>query len=421
MKLLYLHQHFTTPQGASGTRSYEMARYLISLGHEVTIVCGSFGAGKTGLSNDFVAGRREGHVDGIRVVEFLLPYSNKDGFLKRIWTFLKFSLLNIKTVLKEDYDLLFATSTPLTVAIPTVVAKWLRRKPYVFEVRDLWPELPREMGVIRNPLILWGMGLLETAAYRSANACIGLSPGIVAGIEKKAKPELPIAMVPNGCDLELFAPAPSSISKADLGFAEEDFVAVFTGTHGQANGLDKLVEVAKLLKQQQVTGVKLLLVGDGKLKPELQQAVQTQGLQDYMVFRDPIPKLQLAELMHTADLGLMILANVPAFYFGTSPNKFFDYIAAGLPVLNNYPGWLAQMIDEHRCGAAVPPDDAQAFVDALLKLKSDPEQLKQMGHNARQLAERDFQRPKLAQQFAEFVVEAQRGARHSQTGKPQAS
>ena len=152
MKLLYFHQHFTTPKGASGTRSYEFARRLIARGHEVTMVCGSYGTGDTGLTGEYRKGRRSGTVDGIRVIELHLPYSNADSFLKRSVTFLKFAARSVSIALSESYDLLFATSTPLTAAIPGIVARPIRRKPFVFEVRDLWPELPREMGVITNPV-----------------------------------------------------------------------------------------------------------------------------------------------------------------------------------------------------------------------------------------------------------------------------
>ena len=395
MKILYLHQHFTTPSGASGTRSYEMARRLVEQGHQVTMVCGSFGVGKTGLKGEFIKGRREGGVDGIRVIEYQLPYSNHDGFLKRSLTFARFSLLNIRTVLKEDFDLLFATSTPLTVAVPGVLGKWLRRKPFVFEVRDLWPELPQAMGVIKNPLILKMLDWLETLAYRNADACIGLSPGIVKGIKRKA-PNKSVAMIPNGCDLSLFQPVEKT-SGADT------LTAVFAGTHGLANGLEILPQVALALKQRQEKGIKIRLVGEGKCKPALQQQVAELEVEDYIQFDDPMPKIELQRLFASADVGLMILANVPAFYCGTSPNKFFDYLSAGLPVLNNYPGWLADMINEHQLGKAVEADDAQGFAQALIQLRDDPEYRLKAGLKARELAEERFSRDTLAQQFVSFL------------------
>ena len=174
MRVLYFHQHFSTPKGSTGIRSYEMARRLVSQGHEVTMVCGSYGGGNTGLAGDFSRGRREGKVDGIEVIEFDLAYSNADGFIKRSLLFLLFALRSVGVALTHQYDVLFATTTPLTAGIPGIFSRWLRGKPFVFEVRDLWPELPREMGVITNPVVLWAMGVLEWVSYRSAHRVVGL-------------------------------------------------------------------------------------------------------------------------------------------------------------------------------------------------------------------------------------------------------
>ena len=147
---------------------------------------------------------------------------------------------------------------------------------------------------------------------------------------------------------------------------------------------------------------KIALIGDGKLKPKLIERAQKEGL-DNCIFMNSIPKLKLVSYLRGADVGLMILANVPAFYYGTSPNKFFDYISMGMPVLNNYPGWLADMITEHQCGIAVPPDNPVAFADALEKMADHPELTKQMGKNARQLAENNFSRRHLASKFVDWL------------------
>ncbi|MFO0490560.1 MAG: glycosyltransferase family 4 protein, partial [Curvibacter sp.] len=345
-----------------------MARRLLARGHQVTMVCGSYGGGETGLPQPFKRGSRRGQVDGIDIIEFDLSYSNNDGFLKRTLTFLKFAARSIGLVFSERYDLVFATTTPLTAGIPGIFARWLRGKPFVFEVRDLWPELPKAMGVIRNPVVLWAMSALEWASYRSAQRLVGLSPGIVEGIVRRGAPAERVTMVPNGCDLGLFGGSPvpwrpPSVSPYDL-------MAVFAGTHGMANGLDAVLDAAAELKRRGRSDIKLLLIGQGRLKPVLQARVQREGL-DCVVFHDPVNKVRLAGLMAATDLGLQILANVPAFYYGTSPNKFFDYIAAGLPVLNNYPGWLAELIKRERCGFAVPPDSPAAFANALEQAAAD--------------------------------------------------
>jgi glycosyltransferase involved in cell wall biosynthesis len=393
MKILYFHQHFVTPRGTGGIRSYAMARRLCEAGHSVTMVCGSFAGGHTGLAMPFRRGMRRGMVDGIDVIELDLAYSNSDGFLKRTGTFLKFALRSIGYALTEPYDVIFATTTPLTAGIPGIFARWLRGKPFVFEVRDLWPELPRAMGVIRNPAVLWAMGVLEWASYRSAHRLIGLSPGIVEGIAHRGVPKDRIAMVPNGCDLAIFD-SPAQPWRPQ-GVLPSDLMAVFAGTHGIANGLDAVLDAAAELKRRGRTDIKIVLIGQGKLKPALEERARREQL-DNVVFHAAVNKEKLAGLMASTDVGLQVLANIPAFYFGTSPNKFFDYIAAGVPVINNYPGWLAQIITTQSCGFAVPPSNPAAFANALERAADDGPELKAMGQRARALAEREFDRARLA-------------------------
>jgi len=403
MHILYFHQHFSTPSGATGTRSYEMAKKLLSLEHSVTMVCGSYNVGATGLVNKFINGRREGDVEGIHVIEFDLSYSNTDGFVTRSWQFVKFAYQSVKIALKQDYDLLFATSTPLTASIPGIFAKTFRKKKFVFEVRDLWPELPKAMGVITNPVILWGMSVLEKLSYTQADACIGLSPGIVEGIKGRSRKNLPVALIPNGCDISLFENKNATFNMP-FELKEEQVVACFTGAHGLANGLDNILDAAQELKNRGDGKVVILFVGEGGVKASLIERAKQQQL-DNCIFLNAMPKHQLVDLLNAADIGLMPLANVPAFYYGTSPNKFFDYISCGLPVLNNYPGWLADMINEYGCGTAVTPDDPVALADALQDMASNKEALLEMGLKGKQLAKDKFNREDLSDQFAQFLIE----------------
>lgn len=400
MRVLYFHQHFSTRHGSTGIRSYEMARHLLAKGHQVTMVCGSYQGASTGLLSKYTKGQRRGTVDGIEVIEFDLAYANKDGLLKRSLTFLKFAWCSIKLIFTERYDLVFATSTPLTAGIPGIFARWLKLKPFVFEVRDLWPELPKAMGVVKNPVVLMGLSFLEYMTYFSAQRLIGLSPGIVEGIERRGVKREQVAMISNGCDLDLYEQT-ISVCRPE-GIEASDLMAIYTGTHGLANGLEAILEAALELKRRGRSEIKLVLIGEGKLKPSLIQRAQVENLQN-IIFLDPVDKLHLAGLMATADIGIQTLADVPAFYYGTSPNKFFDYIACGLPVLNNYPGWVADMIHENQCGFVVPPQDASAFADALEQAADNRTALKLMGKNARRVAENQFNRVKLAEQFVGWL------------------
>lgn len=406
VKIVYFHQYFTTPAGAAGTRSYEMACRLVARGHEVLMVCGSAKRGETGLSGPFVHGRRRGMIaEGFEVLEFELGYANSHGLLRRTLAFLSFARRSMAVALQEPMDLIFATTTPLTAAIPGIGARWFRRTPFVFEVRDLWPELPRAMGVIRNRFLLLALSALEWVSYRTADRLIGLSPGIVDGIARRGVDRSRIAMIPNGCDLKLFAPVAEP--RRPAGVAPADLLAVFAGAHGIANGLHAVLDAAAELQRRGRLDVKLVLIGDGGVKDALVRRAAAEQLTN-VIFLPAVNKRELASVMRAADVGLQILADVPAFYFGTSPNKFFDYIAAGLPVLINYPGWLAELVREHRAGLAVPPRNPASFADALLEAADDRVALRAMGVRARELAEREFERGQLANRFADVLEGAVR-------------
>ncbi len=400
MKVLYFHQYFCTPEGNSGIRSYEMAKYLVYKGNKVTMVFGESPRLKSPLSEvAYKKGMRRGIYEGIDLIEFNLKYNNKMNLLQRTLVFLKYSIRSIGLIFKEDFDIVFATSTPITAGIPGIVLKFLRKNiPFVFEVRDLWPELPREMGIIKNKFLLWGMGVLEYYSYNTADACIALSPGIKNGIQRRLSSEKPVYLIPNGCDLELFIPGRHSKTIIP-GCDEQNFIAIFIGAHGIANGLDAALNAAnELLKEENNNHIKIVLIGDGKQKAHLAQRVKNENLSN-VILLNSVPKKELIKYLWAADVGLMLLENVPAFYYGTSPNKFFDYISSGLPVLNNYPGWLAEMINEKGIGVVVEPDNPISFANALVELSLENGSLEEKGVNARRFAECNFDRIQLASQF----------------------
>ena len=411
MKILYYHQYFSTPEGSNGTRSYELARDLVRHGHQVTMICLRTDRSVTGLMGDIRNGRRYGFVDGIEVIEFDLPYSNHAGLLERSLVFLRYSWYSLLLALGSDADLIFATTTPLTVGIPGIAARWLRGIPFVFEVRDLWPELPRAMGVVRNPLLLRALTVLEWCCYHSADACIGLAPGICEGISDRGILLSRITSIPNACDLELFQPLeaqqskqPERISGLNSPIPAGSFVAAFTGAHGLANGLDAVLDAATELKRRGRHDIRLLFIGDGRCKPTLELRVKAEDLFNCH-FLPPIPKPQLAKILgRSVHVGLMVLDDIPAFYRGTSPNKFFDYLSCGLPVVNNYPGWLAELIRQHCLGIPVPPHDPNAFAEALINLADDPVRREVISAKARRLAESHFSRTVLAGQWRHVLI-----------------
>lgn len=403
MHVAYIHQHFSTPRGATGTRSYEMSRQLIDAGHRVTLVCGVYDSGD--LGDKLTQRVNEFEVDGIRLNCIAEPYGNDMSFMRRLKAFGSFARTATRIVRRLDADLVVASSTPLSVGLPGMKGAKALGVPFVFEVRDLWPAIAQEIGVLKNPALIWWAHRLERRIYSAADRIIALAPGMKEGICQTGYPADRVTLIPNGCDLQLFRPSSDPLDDPRFG-APDDFRLVFTGAHGMANGLDAVLDAAVDLKRRGTHGVRLILIGRGRLKSQLMQRAHQEGLDDWVTFLDPMPKQQLAEILPRMDVGMMILRNLPGFYYGTSPNKFFDYLASGLPVLNNYPGWVADMIDEHKCGIAVPPDDPGALADAVIHLRDHIDDRAEMGRNARQLGVAKFDRLQLAAQFVRVLEQA---------------
>ena len=254
------------------------------------------------------------------------------------------------------------------------------------------------MGILNNDFLYFTLLVLENISYKLSDFCIGLSPGICSRIKKIVKNPNKIKNIPNSCDLEIFKPLidqsfknPSLINKY---FYKDDFVVTFTGAHGIANGLEAVLDVALILKRKNIKNIKFLFIGTGKCKPDLIKIKQKYDL-DNCFFMDPLPKIKLGVLMkESVHVGLMTLKNIKSFYMGTSPNKFFDYLSCGLPVINNYPGWIAEIIEKNNIGFVVDPDNPISFAEALIKLSKDLELRNIMSKNARDVAENIFSRRK---------------------------
>jgi glycosyltransferase involved in cell wall biosynthesis len=405
MRILYLHQHFSGPDGATATRSWAMAGALAEAGHAVTMACGRYAGARTGLEGAFRQGRRQGQVGPIEVVEFAIPYANQQGLARRSAAFLRFAGAAARLALQARPDLVIASSTPLTVALPALAARRLAGIPFVFEIRDPWPELPRALGA-PAPLLA-ALGPLADAACRQAAAVIALSEGMAATARARGADPDRVHVVPNGCDLDLFGPQIAPWRPAEAQSWEA--LAVYAGTHGPANGLDALLDAAALLCDRGEARLRLLLVGEGAEKPRLMQRVREEGLGN-VSFLPPMPRPALGRLLAGAQIGLQCLAPVPEFAEWTAPNKLMDYLAAGLPVVSNLPGRAARLLEQGPCGLAVPPGDTVALADALAALAADPLRRARLGAAAREQAERHWDRRLLARDFVAVVEAAARPA-----------
>ncbi len=374
------------------------------------MVCISCKDTSTGLEKEFINGKREGYVDGIYVTELEMYYSNHKNFISRSLIFLKYSFEATKICIFGNYEIVFATSTPLTVSIPAIILRWLKGTTFIFEVRDLWPELPKAMGIVKNPIILRLLSILEKLSYKSADSIIGLAPGICKSIEKIISNKNKVYFIPNACDLDLFYPdklaslkTNKHLTKYNKLIKKNDFIALFSGAHGIANGLGSIIDVASYLHDHNYKEIKILFVGDGSQKVYLQNLAKTKKL-DNCIFLDPISKIELSLIMRECvHVGIMCLKNIPEFYNGTSPNKFFDYISAGLPVLINYPGWLTDIVINENLGLYSNPNDVKSFAHNIIKLYSDRQSLDKVSENCRSYAKQNFARELMIKKFLAMI------------------
>ncbi|TDQ38677.1 glycosyltransferase family 4 protein [Aureibacillus halotolerans] len=408
MNILYIHQYFTTRDGATGTRSYEFAKHLVAQGHSVTVITGDAHLKAYMPASDERVARFT--MDGIEVVAIRNAYSNYMSTTARIKSFLSFMAKASRLSLQDkNIDVVLATSTPLTVAIPALLRRMWRKTPFVFEVRDLWPEAPIQMGIIRSPIVKKVLKTVEQHTYRKAEHVIALSPGMAKGVTDEGIATEKVTMIPNCSDLSLFDPSKAAAPELQAKYGlEGKFVVVHGGSMGIANGLQCVVEAAAALKRRQDDSVAFLLTGDGKTKPELEEACRREGL-DNIHFTGSVPRKDMPDILALADLTLTSFQKVPILATN-SPNKFFDAMAAGKPILVNSNGWTRQIVEGCKIGEYVDPDEPEAFADTLQRLKQDPEWLEEMGKRARAVAENDYDRQKLALHVERVLTNAVRPA-----------
>lgn len=388
MRILYIYQFFATPESSLGlTRSYEFARALVEAGHEVTVLTSA-----SHLPDEFRSRFvSHGEIDGIQIRAIRVGYSNYMGHLRRIASFAAFMLSSVWVALRVPRPhVVFASSTPITVALPGLAVSRLKDVPFVFEVQDLWPEAAIQMGAIRRRGVIATLAKrLERAAYRRAAAVVPVSPGMADGVVAEGTPCAKVHMIPNFSDLERFHPGrkDSSISKR-YGLAGK-FVVGYTGAIGPSNAVHEQVpEAARLLKERGRDDIVFAIAGDGKSLPDLERLCE--GLENVKLL-GRVPKTEVPALTRTAD-ALMALFGDKPILATNSPNKFFDALASGRPVIVNQPGWTRELVEEHGAGVYVPTGDGAALADAITALADNPKSTKAMGVAARALAEEAFGR-----------------------------
>jgi glycosyltransferase involved in cell wall biosynthesis len=385
---LIVHQHFKEPAEGGAIRSYYLASALVKRGHRVVVITGGTGRNV------------EKNIEGIEVNYLQVPYDNAFGFYARASAFVKFVISAARASRRfSDFDLCYTISVPLTVGLAARWIKWRLNIPYIFEVGDLWPDAPVQMGVIQNYFLKSSLYAVEKSIYRNAESIVALSPTIQTAIEQKV-PARKLFMIPNMADCEFYRPEEKSKSLEAKFSVTGKFVVSYIGALGVANGLDYFIECANASRKANLP-VHFILCGDGAMKASLTRDINRLGLQNISVV-DFVNRDGVREIMNVTDAVFVCYKNVPILETG-SPNKFFDGLAAGKLIVVNFGGWIKEEVEKNNCGFSVDPRQPTNFVKKISAFVTDEGLLRQYQKSARLLGETKYSREKLGKAFVEII------------------
>ena len=392
MKLLWVNHFAVVPGEGGGTRHFEMSRELVERGWDVTVAASDVHlATRTYTRRDGAGDRRviQEDLDGVRFrYLWSAPYERNDW--RRAWNWLSFSRELLRwTPDAGRPDVVIGSSPHLFAAL----AAWRRARqwgvPFVFEVRDLWPESMAAAGGSKG-LVYTGFDRIARHLYRRSDALIVFARGTAEYLARERNvPEDKMAFIPNGVD-------PSAFPETEREGGEAT-TFVYAGAHGPANGLDAVLDAADRLRDR--PDIRFRLVGDGPAKAELVADAERRGLPN-VAFHDPVPKAQMPDVLAAADVGLMVLRDTPLFAFGVSPNKLFDYMGASLPIVCNVPGEVAQMVQTAGVGEQAAPGSGASLADAAVRMADrSASERAAMGRSGRAWVAREHGRGILAERL----------------------
>ena len=352
MKIIYLHQYFKFPNESGGTRSFDLATGFLDSGHHVEML--------TSTSNiEYKKKKRWTKINknGLVVHYVYLPYANEMSYIRRSIVFFKFLWLSTFKLLSLKGDLVLTTSTPLTVGIPALIKKWFHKTPFIFEIRDVWPEVVIAIGAVKNKIIQRLLYFLENLIYKNASAIVPLSIDMKNSITSRYSnlASIPIQVIENISEIDRFqnsVNANNSVLKEKIGFCPR-FTILYAGTFGRVNGLDYVVNLASKLIDLDPSIV-FVMLGDGSEKEAvLQKAVDKNLLNKNIYILDSVAKRDLSQLYYECDMGSSFVIPIKELW-ANSANKFFDTLAAGKPILINHDGWQKELIEMENIGYVLP-------------------------------------------------------------------
>ncbi len=400
MHILLIHQAFAALDEPGGTRHHELARYFSAHGHQVTIITSPISY-LTGKSRSGKIPWVEKRTDGERITilrAYAYPALHRN-FVHRVINFFSFMAssflvgLNVKKV-----DLVWGTSPPIFQAVTAWLLARLKRVPFLIEIRDLWPAFAVAAGVLKNPALIRLSEWLEHFLYRHADLLVVNSPGYIRHVREHGARQ--VELVPNGTDTRMFDPSIDGRAHRLEHHLEGKFVALYAGAHGMSNDLGVVLMAAVELRSN--PSIRIVLVGDGKDKASLQAQARQLGLEN-VLFLPALPKLEMPAALAAADVCIAILKPLD-WYKTTYPNKVFDYMAAGKPVVLAVDGVIRDLVEQAGAGVPVPPGDAHALALAIQQLASDPAAVSKMGQNARLYVTAHYDRAMLAAKLLDLMV-----------------
>ena len=395
LHILLIHQAFVSLDEAGGTRHYETARYLAEHGQRVTVITSSVSY-LTGKVDKETSTR----VDKLTILRAATYQGLHRSFVHRLFNFFSFTISAFFVGLRvRDVHVVWGTSPPLFQAFTAWALARIKRVPFLFEVRDLWPAFAVEVGVLRNRVLIAASEWLEKFLYLRADRLVLNSPGFEEHVRARGGRE--IRIVPNGADASMFDPeADGADFRKQFGLSGK-FIVLYAGAHGLSNDLGAVLVAAEEVKSEEK--IAIVLLGDGKDKPILQEQAARMGLSN-IHFLPSMPKAEMAKALAAADACLAILKPLK-LYATVYPNKVFDYMAAGRPVILAIDGAIRKVIEEAGAGIFVPPGDSIALAKTIRQLAADPANGKRMGNSGRKYLEQHFNRPMLAAQMEAVLIE----------------
>jgi glycosyltransferase involved in cell wall biosynthesis len=390
MHVLLIHQHFATLTDGGGTRHFELGRALVEAGHRVTVVAGSVSY----LTGELVPSAHGASTvtrpfPGMEIRRGRAYQAIHRSFVARAGSFASFMASSFWIGLTVPrVDVVLGTSPPLLQGLSGLAIARLKRVPFVFEVRDLWPDFAVAAGVLRHRPLIRGLRRIERLLYKYADHLIVNSPGFISHLRARGVPETQLDVIPNGVDVAMFHPARHGSAIRERHQLVGKFVCVYAGAHGAANDLETLLRAAERLRGYPDIG--FLLVGDGKERGRLIHLARERELGN-VVFVDAQPKNRMPDILAAADVCVAILQWTPMFAT-TYPNKVFDYMAAGRPTVLAIDGVIRNVIEAAEGGLFVPGANPDALAAAVLTYYRNPELRVRHGANARRYVTAHFDR-----------------------------